>query len=293
MLKPMSRTPERTLVRARMTSLLAGLAALAALVAAPTALADSSYSSNWAGYAVHRSGISFRRVSASWRQPSASCADGQPAFSAYWVGLGGYSQNSQALEQIGTETDCDTAGHPLMSMWYELVPAPSVPVRVSVGAGDLLNATVTVVAHRATLALYDVTRHHGFSRTLHASQVDVSSAEWIVEAPSDCTVGISSCRTLPLADFGSAAFTAARAEGSQGHLGSISSWRWDRTKITLTPGGRRFAVLKGSGATSGAAVPAALSAGGTAFSVRYAQLVTPGDPFMAPRSAVSAGRLYH
>jgi Peptidase A4 family len=294
MLKQLGGNTERSVVRAWITTV-AAFAAI--LLLAPDALADSSNSANWAGYAVHRTGVSFRRVSATWHQPTASCTTGQPAYSAYWVGLGGYSQTSDALEQIGTETDCDPSGNPVLSAWYELVPAPSRPIKLTVQPGDAISASVTMNGHQATLSLTDLTRHHSFSKTMHASSIDISSAEWIVEAPSDC-ITISSCQTLPLANFGTAAFNSAQAEGIKRHTGSISSWRWNSTKITLTPGGRRYTgYSRGSGITAGEASPSDLTAAGTAFTVRYSQVFAPGNPFMTPRATtpalVPAGHLYH
>jgi hypothetical protein len=292
MLKQRRETTDISLVRAWIPT---ALVIAAGLLFAPAALADSSFSSNWAGYAVHRPGISFRKISASWKQPSATCTKGVESFSAYWVGLGGFSQTSTALEQIGTETDCSLAGTPVFSMWYELVPAPSTPIRLSVGPGDDISASVTVRGRRVTLSVYDATRHHGFKKTLRASAIDVSSAEWIVEAPSDCTVSINACRTLPLADFGSAAFTSTLATGSKGHVGSISSPRWDSTKINLSPGGRRFVAYQGEGASAGAAQPSVLQAGGTAFTVTFSKVALQGNPLMTPRMAATtlSGHLFH
>jgi Peptidase A4 family len=292
MLKQPGGNTESTLVRGWIATV---AAIAAALSLAPAALADSSNSANWAGYAVHRAGVSFRRVSAVWHQPTAACSPDQPAYSAFWVGLGGFSQTSNALEQIGTETDCDPSGTPVLSAWYELVPAPSTPIRLTVQPGDTISASVIVNGHQATLSLDDLTRHHSFSKTLHTSSVDISSAEWIVEAPSDC-ITISSCQTLPLANFGTAAFTSAQAQGIKRHTGSISSRRWNSTKITLTPGGRRYtAYHQGTVGTAGEASPSALTAGGTAFSVRYSEVFAPGNPFMTTRAAspVPAGHLYH
>jgi hypothetical protein len=268
-----------------------GLVTLVCLIAAPAAMADTATSSNWAGYAAHRSGTSFEKVSASWRQPRVSCTSGGQTYSAYWVGIGGFSPSSQALEQIGTEADC-TNGHPVVSAWYELVPAPSTPISFALGAGDLINATVLVKGHRVTLSLYDATRHRGFTKTLTARVVDTSSAEWIVEAPSACTDGYS-CRTLPLADFGSATFAGARAETTRGHQSGITSGAWDSTKIFLTPAGRRFVGYQAS-ASGGAAAPSALAAGGSSFKVTYSQTA---GPFMAVRSAgarpVPPRQLFH
>ena len=122
MLKQRRGTTDISLVRAWIPT---ALVTAAALLFAPAALADSSFSSNWAGYAVHRPGISFRKISASWKQPSAACTKGEETFSAYWVGLGGFSLNAPALEQTGTEVDCGVSGKVVSTAWYELVPAAS------------------------------------------------------------------------------------------------------------------------------------------------------------------------
>ncbi len=234
-------------------------------LAAPAALADATQSSNWAGYAVHRSGVRFSRVIGTWRQPSVTCEGSGPSYSSVWVGLGGFSLSSRALEQIGTEVDCTATGHVDLGAWFELVPAPSRAVHLRVDPGDQLSASVTIRGHRVQLALRDITRRTSFSRTVRVKQVDISSAEWIVEAPSECT-SASSCQTLDLADFGTAAFTSARARSTGGHTGSISDRRWDRTRITLATGQRHFI---GGPSTGAEASPSPLSSGGSAFTVSY------------------------
>jgi hypothetical protein len=241
--------------------LIATLAALTAgaLSLAPTALADDGVSSNWAGYAAH--GPSFHSVWASWRQPAVSCARGQTAYSAYWVGLGGYSADSNALEQIGTEADCQ-GGHPVLSAWYEMVPAASMPVYMPVGGGDAMSATVTVSGHRATLVLNNATRHRSFHTTVSSGSIDISSAEWIVEAPSDC---LSTCNTLPLANFGSALFTGAHAQLANGYVGVVADRRWTTTRLRLAPAGRLLVGTRGAGG----AFASGLSWGGSVFSVSY------------------------
>jgi hypothetical protein len=248
----------------------AALFALLVLTGSSSALADSIGSSNWAGYAVHRDGTSFRTVQATWKQPSVTCTPGVRTFSSYWVGLGGYGINSQALEQIGTEVDCTRSGAVSSTAWYELVPAPSAPISLPVRPGDVLSAKVTVKGHRVSLSLRDLTTGLGFLKTTSVSAIDVSSAEWIVEAPSDC-VSAGTCQTLPLADFGSVSFASARAQTVRGHRGSISSPAWGLTQISLTAGGRGFAA-NGFLPVLGTASPQGLSAGGTAFAVKYASV---------------------
>ena len=103
------------------------LSGLVALASVPAALADTTQSTNWAGYAAHGSRASFRAARGSWIEPSASCVRGVRTYSSYWVGIGGYSETSQDLEQIGTEVDCTASGRVNSTAWYELVPSPSAP----------------------------------------------------------------------------------------------------------------------------------------------------------------------
>lgn len=265
MLKFSAGLPKKREVRFALRTALAISAVFA--VAAPAALADTVQSSNWAGYAVHRPGVRFKKVVAAWRQPAVDCSQYSPGYSAFWVGLGGYGANSQALEQIGTESDCTSSGRAVSSAWYELVPAPSRGMGMRVRPGDAMYASVTVSGSRVTLVLENRTRHKTFRKSLRVSPIDLSSAEWIVEAPSEC-VSADICRTLPLANFRSASFTLAGTQTTSGHSGVINDRSWSATRIKLLPSGRRF-VLNGGGATDGAANPSNLSAGGSAFRVTF------------------------
>jgi len=251
-----------------MGRLCAVLMIVAGLTLAPAALADSALSSNWAGYAVHRPGASFRAVQAAWREPAVTCTAGRRTFSSYWVGLGGFSQASQSIEQIGTEADCTRFGVPRYSAWYELLPAPSEPIRLAIAPGDVVAAKVTVRGRRVAFELRDLTSGRAFSQALFARRLDLSSAEWIVEAPSDCLTA-TQCVTLPLADFGAASFTAARAQGALGRWGTIARPFWRATRITLQPGAQRLLTAGGAAAASGGAHTGPLAAGGQAFTVSY------------------------
>jgi Peptidase A4 family len=254
--------------------------ALIGLSAAP-ALADTTMSSNWSGYAAHRSGVSFRRVAGTWTQPAARCVKGIPTYSAIWVGLGGFNLNSNALEQIGTEIDCNRSGGIVSSAWFEMVPAASRTIHMRVRPGDTIQATVSASGRRVTLTLIDRTRHTRYEKTIIASALDLSSAEWIVEAPSTCD-GANRCDTLPLADFGSVGFTAASATTAAGQSGPISSRIWGTTKISLAPAGRRYVGLGGVST----AIPSGLQRSGAAFSVAYAQASTGlTQPSFARRAA--------
>ncbi len=240
-----------------------------------------SQSTNWAGYAVsgsQGSAQTFSSVSGTWVAPTASCTSGHPTYSAFWVGLGGLSQSSPALEQTGTEADCSGSGHPEYSTWYELVPDPPVTTSLNVAAGDTVTASVTVVAHRVTLRITDRTQGTSVTKHLHVSPLDLSSAEWIAEAPSQCD-NSGNCVPTPLSNFGTVAFSNLSAT-SGGHTGPIADPSWTDQAIELQAdsghaGRHRFA--RSIGTTT--ATPSALSATGDAFSVAYAQS---GDQLPGP-----------
>ena len=225
---------------------------LAAAAAGPASAARSSTSSNWSGYAVMRDGVRFARVSGAWTVPRVDCSSAQTRWSAVWVGLGGYDDSSPALEQIGTEADCDGAGRARYSSWYELVPDVSHAARLSVDPGDHMSASVLVFGHRVRLRLSDRTTGDAFTRWLTAAAIDVSSAEWIVEAPSACqgTSADTGCQIMPLADFGATRITEAKVLTTSGRTGSINATDWDAVQIRmrssstgpLSANGRTFRV---------------------------------------------------
>jgi len=234
-------------------------------------------SANWAGYAVTASqgapSASFSNVSGSWIQPAATCTAGTPTFSVFWVGIGGDSSTSQALEQVGTEADCSAAGRPTYRVWYELVPAAPVTVKLPLKAGDGIAASVAVSGKNVSIRITNVTqKKNTFARRLVMTSPapDVSSAEWIAEAPSVCTSG-GRCAVLPLANFGGVNFVVTKATAG-GHTGTVSDPAWSATAISLAGGGpmgpRRFmpAVLTAT------AAPTPLSPDGSAFGVTWSQL---------------------
>jgi hypothetical protein len=255
----------------RRAPLLAAAVALVTLLAVATAPAGAATwtttSSNWAGYGSSQPGVSFRRVSATWTAAQAHCASGGRRYSAVWVGLGGLHSTSKALEQVGTEADC-AGGKGYYSAWYELVPDAPVRLGLTVRPGDTISASVTVSGHAVKVFIANRTRRTSFTKQLTPAQVDVSSAEWIVEAPSAC-IDDGGCRTLPLADFGTTPFANARATSATGHSGTITDPAWSAVAITLTPGRgpgfMRFATEAGPGS----AAPAGLSPAGDAFTVTY------------------------
>ena len=267
----------------RTPSILATLAALLALggpTRADAAVTHHAISSNWAGYAVSKPALRFRRVAGTWVQPSASCAPGSRRYSAYWVGLGGFHSASGALEQIGTQVDCSSLGQAVYSAWYELVPAGPVSIALRVRPGDTLSASVAVSGRTVRLRLADRTTGAVFAKQLTAKRVDVTAAEWIVEAPSKCDA--TRCKPLPLANFRTASFAGANVTTTAGLRGAIVDPAWAATAITLSPYADRGIgtglPLPGSSAE---ATPSVVSATGDAFTVTY-QDVPPAAPGPLP-----------
>jgi hypothetical protein len=240
----------------------------------------ASTSTNWSGYVAH--GARFHSVSALWTQPTVTCTPGTHTYSAAWVGLGGYSLRSTALEQIGTEADCTASGKQVSSAWYELVPAPSRGLRMTVAPGDVMAGHVTVTGNEVALTLTDRTRHKTFTKKIIDHTVDITSADWILEAPSECTGDGFRCQPLTLANFGTETFAKAQAQTVSNQTGAIASSRWQTAEITLSPtSGGRFGG--NAGLVEGQSVPGPLTSLGTAFSLAYTPM-TPvaGQPQPAP-----------
>jgi hypothetical protein len=160
---------------------------------------------------------------------------------------------------------------------------------MAIEPGDRMSAAVTVDGATVTVALIDRTRGTRFTRTVVDHSLDVTSAEWIAEAPSDCSG--SNCTVLPLADFGTAHFLSAAATTTTGITRSLDRAPWTRTRISL---GSSF-EQSANGADKETAVTATPSGLGIplgAFTVSYSTTSTtttttttttpPGPPSTGP-----------
>lgn len=270
--------PMKLLVTLAAVLLLGGiLGGVAGTAAAAIRAVTPSVSSNWAGYAISDPAtiagtvpdqpLAFSDVTATWVQPKASCAGAKSAaYSAFWVGLGGFATSSSALEQVGTETDCTSGGKPLYFAWYEIVPSPSVRINLKINAGDTITTAVVVNGSDVLVQVKDRTRGTNFIRHLTDMSPDVSSAEWIAEAPSEC---FTTCQVLPLANFGSVSFSRIAAVAN-GHPGTLSDPAWTALPIQLVPQANFHSffgtpdLASKAGATPGSATP-----DGRTFSVAW------------------------
>ena len=256
-----------------MRSILAPYGAVAAVVTfalagAASARADTTdgqalTSANWAGYEVDASSPDqqFSKVSGSWVQPNADCSSGG-GDAAFWVGLGGGGSGATGLEQVGTEVDCSGEGDPQSQAWYELIPAAPVPLDLTITPGDHVSASVEVEGNAVTVALKDDTTGKGVTKNLTTQNIDVSSAEWVAEAPSACD-SESGCQPVTLANFGQVAITNASATAAD-HSGTISDPQWSGSPLQL-------AAADGA---SGGAMPSSLSDNGGSFTVAWQQGAT-------------------
>jgi hypothetical protein len=132
----------------------------------------------------------------------------------------------------------------------------------------------------------NVTTGKSVTKVRRMAAPDVSSAEWVAEAPSLCS-GNGYCRTVTLSDFGKVKFTKATATSLDGHTGSISDRAWTATSIQLVAdsGGRDFGYGYGRYEpyeASTTATPTALASRGTAFTVKYEGTCV-ADTATAPR----------
>jgi hypothetical protein len=179
-------------------------------------------SANWSGYAAHGATDAFNSVSATWVQPAGQCTSGR-AFSAFWVGLDGYT--STTVEQTGSSVDCTVGDLPKYYAWYEMYPADPVNFSNTVLAGDHFTASVTASGAIFTLTISDTTQGWQQSVTQTLAKAKKSSAEIIAEAPCCTNAG----GILPLTDFGSMKFKQADANGAP--IGNSSPG-----KIKMAPG---------------------------------------------------------
>ena len=224
------------------------------------ARAANEVSTNWAGYAVSSTtrGRRFTSVTGRWVQPAATCNSGE-TYSAFWVGLGGFSRSAFAVEQTGTQANCEL-GRPAY-------------LRMSVRPGDLVSATVTVNRTVVLVRLKNVTANKLFTKRLRMKRADLSSAEWIAEAPTGCDY-LGNCTTLPLTNFGTIDFTHGTTAVA-GHRGRISDTRWNATAIELHADLADPVHPTQAGAN---ALPGALGGDGGSFRVSWQDLTPPPPP---------------
>lgn len=175
---------------------------------------------HWSGYVVP--GGPFGFISGSWSVPFV--APDKIGQSVAWIGIDGYG--AEDLIQIGTDSDYNSgflgigAGTSYYS-WFELIPDTQCGVQFlditfecndqlgeKVFPGDQMFASITSDGPPLPgsvgpwrLVLQDLAPDNSwtFTTAQSFSAGNLSTAEWIVEAPLSCFA--SSCDVQPLADF--------------------------------------------------------------------------------------------
>jgi len=220
---------------------------------------------NWSGYAVTGAADSITMVQGSWTVPTVTCGSSEKSYSAFWVGIDGFS--SSTVEQTGTDSDC-SHGVPTYYAWYEFYPKASKDIgAISVKPGDEIGARVQFSKNTFTIAIEDFTTGKMFHASSAVSGAQRSSAEFVVEAPETCV--LVKCSLTSLSDFGTAGFgsdntgitaavnCAVTMNGVTGTLGSYGSAVQEITMVSQS----NPSVVK--------ALPSAISTDGTSFTVEW------------------------
>jgi hypothetical protein len=215
------------------------------------AAVDTQVAPGWAGYVARAGADPFAEARGRWVQPRVICNRPGSA-AAFWVGLGGATRQSRALEQVGVSADCSGRAALSFSAWYQLWPAPAVELPVVVQPGDVIDAAVAVNGVTVTISLRNVSTGVAVTKDLVMWEPETDSAEWIVEAPAMC---FATCTLLPLATFARVTFSETSATLGA-HTGTISDSRWTQSRFKMgAPRGRSLAT------------PSPLAKGGSSFAV--------------------------
>jgi len=196
--------------------------------------------SSWSGYAV-TAGAPYTSASATWQVPNVSYDGGATPYGYEyvfnWVGIGG--DGDATLIQLGTESVVSTGGATSFYAWYELYPANTVGIGLSIKPGDIITASLQCTAACSPgsvqtwqLTLSNETANSAWTQSFQY-QSSMASAEWITEPPYYNGF-------LPLADYGQATYDSVEANGANPNLslsvnGIIALDQWGETSNPSAP----------------------------------------------------------
>jgi len=209
-------------------------------------------STNWSGYAIDGTGAT--RVIGTWTQPAAVCSPGENSWSSPWVGIDG--NNSNTVEQIGTDTDCSN-GQPFYYAWYEMYPKSLVLINMPVTPGNTFTGEVTYASGSFTLKLTNLSTGRSFTTVQRSKRAQRTSVEWVMEGPSSGLLthfSTNGANTIP--------FSGA-AQSISGKTGNISSFTGGSSTNpeSITMVGQKGATTR--------AQPTAIGSGGASFNVNW------------------------
>jgi hypothetical protein len=165
-----------------------------ALNSMSTSPVQSATSNNWSGYTL--ANAHYTAVGGTFTVPSAHYMAGSSV--CEWVGIDGWADSS--LLQAGVDEIPGTGGRVVFQPWWEVLPAPQIPVfSVEVHAGDTVRVTIGQNGRgKWAITLSDVTNGETFE-TRQNYDGPASSAEWVVEADTPDNGGATG--TTMLAPF--------------------------------------------------------------------------------------------
>ncbi len=155
---------------------------------------------NWSGYYAATNvskppADSVTYVAGTWTVPTVTATSGDTD-SSIWVGIDGPGPSALTVEQIGT-TQKIVNGQPTYYAWWEMVSGDVGPEQeiMTVSPGDSITASVTyetsgTYAGYFLLSIDDTSQSNGYFSIWASPQPSpnpqplLSTAEWIVEAPS-------------------------------------------------------------------------------------------------------------
>ena len=171
----------------------------------------------WSGYSIV--GGPFSSISGSWTVPTAFGDAGDHSMA--WIGIDGARGVSDTVIQVGTGSDYSSGwlstglfGGPSYYAWWETFPDNDAQVLSNpVQPGDKMTAIISASGDPQPgspmtwlIFLMNETQNWTFTQNVTYSG-QLKTAEWIVEAPGECTLWVF-CSITDLADYGSVSFDA-------------------------------------------------------------------------------------
>jgi hypothetical protein len=177
---------------------------------APQPSRSNSVSSNWSGYQAIRNNY-YLAAAMEWTVHPAVAGRNMDADASIWPGIGSGSSTSDSLIQAGTEqqASCNGAGTCTTSYypWIEIFPqeAEEIVTNLPIKPSDLIGVIVEYdpASGQAYFELDNETTGLAVSGTeviSGSTPGSGSQAEWIVERPASCLLGI--CNLTQLENFG-------------------------------------------------------------------------------------------
>lgn len=194
--------------------------------------AATNQSNNWSGYGqgtLEQGGTLFHSIGAQWTVPNATQhTKGQAEYSSDWIGIGGGCIDSgctatdSTLIQAGTEQDVSSSGGSSYSVWWEVIPGPSLTVTsMSIHPGDRIAASIAETIPNSevwTISIKDLTNGQSYGTTVPYSSSH-GSAEWIQETPvvlgSDSVFAAQPNLTSPAFNFATTNGAPAKLNSSE------------------------------------------------------------------------------